>query len=150
MVQGKHLGCSSRQPPLSSLRQIALTAADKRLRLGSLLPSGPKCLGGDSNIMVALIPIQAAAMATERRMQDDLWCGSSEMLGEEESNSNELQKVACLGPSAKRSENLNCFEPHDSVVEPQKKSRLSDNESYIHSSDLRPEFSSMDLTVEAL
>ncbi|XP_043690675.1 uncharacterized protein LOC122641486 isoform X2 [Telopea speciosissima] len=148
-LRGRRLGGSTRQPPLSSLRQTALTAAEKRLRLGSLLPSGPKRLGGDSNIMVALSPIQAAAMAAERRLQDDLWCGSSEMLGEEESNSNVIETLECVGPSAKSSENLDGSEPHDSVLKPRKKSRLSDNESFIHSSDLRPESSFVDLTVEA-
>ncbi|XP_058067899.1 DNA-dependent metalloprotease WSS1-like isoform X2 [Magnolia sinica] len=73
---GRRVGGFSRQPPLSSLRESALAAAEKRARLGTLLPSGPKRLGGDSNIMAALSPIQAAAMAAERRMQDDLWCGS--------------------------------------------------------------------------
>ncbi|PON94046.1 WLM domain containing protein [Trema orientale] len=73
---GRRLGGFSRQPPLSSLRSTALAAAEKRSRLGSLLPSGPKRLGGDSTIMVALSPIQAAAMAAERRLQDDIWCGS--------------------------------------------------------------------------
>lgn len=73
---GRRLGGFSRQPPLSTLRQTALAAAEKRVRLGALLPSGPKRLGGDSNIMAALSPIQAAAMAAERRLQDDLWCGS--------------------------------------------------------------------------
>ncbi|KAJ4981901.1 hypothetical protein NE237_032738 [Protea cynaroides] len=148
-LQGRRLGGSCRQPPLSSLRQTALTAAEKRLRLGSLLPSGPKRLGGDSNIMVALSPIQAAAMAAERRMQDDLWCGCSGMLGEEESNSNVLQKLTCIVPSAKSSKNSNVSEPQDSVLKPRKKIRLSDDESFTHSSDLRPECSFVDLTVEA-
>lgn len=76
-LPGKRLGGFSRQPPLSSLRQTALTAAEKRVRLGSLLPSGPKRLGGDSTIMVALSPVQAAAMAAERRLQDEIWCGSA-------------------------------------------------------------------------
>ncbi|EXB36081.1 DNA damage response protein WSS1 [Morus notabilis] len=75
-LPGRCLGGFSRQPPLSSLRATALAAAEKRSRMGSLLPSGPKRLGGDSTIMVALSPIQAAAMAAERRLQDDLWCGS--------------------------------------------------------------------------
>lgn len=75
-LQGRRLGGFSRQPPLSSLRQTALAAAEKRARVGALLPSGPKRLGGDSYIMAALSPIQAAAMAAERRLQDDLWCGS--------------------------------------------------------------------------
>lgn len=75
-LPGRCLGGYSRQPPLSSLRKTALAAAEKRSRLGSLLPSGPKRLGGDSVIMEALSPVQAAAMAAERRLQDDIWCGS--------------------------------------------------------------------------
>lgn len=75
-LPGKRLGGFSHQPPLPALRKTALAAAEKRSRIGRLLPSGPKRLGGDSDIMVALSPIQAAAMAAERRMQDDLWCAS--------------------------------------------------------------------------
>ncbi|KAG4923792.1 DNA-dependent metalloprotease WSS1 [Glycine soja] len=75
-LPGRRLGGYSRQPPLSSLRKTALEAAEKRVQLGSLLPSGPKRLGGDSVIMRALSPVQAAAMAAERRLQDDVWCGS--------------------------------------------------------------------------
>ncbi|PIA31546.1 hypothetical protein AQUCO_04900088v1 [Aquilegia coerulea] len=73
---GKRLGGFTRQPPLPLLRQSALAAAEKRARIGSLLPSGPKRLGGDKGIMGVLSPLQAAAMAAERRMQDELWCGS--------------------------------------------------------------------------
>ncbi|KAK8490508.1 hypothetical protein V6N13_031685 [Hibiscus sabdariffa] len=92
-LPGKRLGGFSRQPPLSSLRQTALAAAENRARLGSLLPSGPKRLGGDSTIKDALSPVQAAAMAAERRLQDDLWCGShcSEIAGDEESCADTLQ-----------------------------------------------------------
>lgn len=75
-LPGRRLGGYSQQPPLSSLRKTALAAAEKRAQLGSLLPSGPKRLGGDSVIMKALSPVQAAAMAAERRLQDDIWCGS--------------------------------------------------------------------------
>ncbi|GAU23732.1 hypothetical protein TSUD_128360 [Trifolium subterraneum] len=75
-LPGKRLGGYSRQPPLSSLRKTALAAAQKRSQLGSLLPSGPNRIGGDSFIMKALSPGQAAAMAAERRLQDDLWCAS--------------------------------------------------------------------------
>lgn len=87
-LQGRRLGGFSLQPPLSSLKKTALAAAEKRSRLGTLLPSGPNRLGGDSSIMGALSPIQAAAMAAERRLQDDIWCGSqhSEVLDQEESN----------------------------------------------------------------
>lgn len=76
-LPGRRLGGNARQPPLSSLRKSSLAAAEGRRRLGSLLPSGPNRLGGDSNIMVALSPVQAAAMAAERRLQDDIWCASS-------------------------------------------------------------------------
>nr|XP_048323488.1 uncharacterized protein LOC107434516 isoform X3 [Ziziphus jujuba var. spinosa] len=76
-LPGRRLGGFSRQPSISSLRTTALAAAEKRAKLGSLLPSGPKRLGGDSTIMVGLSPIQAAAMAAERRLQDDIWCGSA-------------------------------------------------------------------------
>lgn len=76
-LPGRRLGGNLRQPPLSSLRKSALAAAEGRRRLGSLLPSGPNRLGGDSNIMVALSPGQAAAMAAERRLQDDIWCAST-------------------------------------------------------------------------
>lgn len=84
-LPGRRLGGFSRQPPVSSLRKTAVAAAEKRARLGSLLPSGPKRLGGDSSIMADLSPMQAAAMAAERRLQDDLWCGS-QALGDVENN----------------------------------------------------------------
>lgn len=80
-LPGKRLGGFSRQPPLSSIRQTALAAAENRARRGALLPSGPRRLGGDSNIKAALSPIQAAAMAAERRLHDDLWCGSKSSEG---------------------------------------------------------------------
>ena len=88
-VPGKRLGGFSRQPPLSSLRVTAATAAEKRVRAGNLLPSGPQRLGGDSSIMSDLSPIQAAAMAAERRLLDDLWCGSqsAEAIEEKENDS---------------------------------------------------------------
>ncbi|KAM5579938.1 DNA-dependent metalloprotease WSS1-like [Rosa sericea] len=81
-LPGRRLGGFSRQPPPSSLRQTALAAAESRARRGALLPSGPKRLGGDSNIKAALSPIQAAAMAAERRLHDDLWCGSKSLEGD--------------------------------------------------------------------
>ncbi|CAA0827064.1 zinc ion binding, partial [Striga hermonthica] len=75
-LPGRKLGGYSHQPPLSSLRQKALTAAQNRAKLEALLPHGPKRIGGDSSIKSMLSPIQAAAMAAERRLHDDLWCGS--------------------------------------------------------------------------
>ncbi|CAN6573823.1 unnamed protein product [Malus baccata var. baccata] len=81
-LPGRRLGGFSRQAPLSSIRQTALAAAETRARRGALLPSGPKRLGGDSNIKAALSPVQAAAMAAERRLHDDLWCGSKSSEGD--------------------------------------------------------------------
>lgn len=104
-AQGQRLGGFTRQPPLSSLRQTAVAAAAKRARIGALLPSGPRRLGGDSEIMSALTPIQAAAMAAERRIQDDLWCGSGchEILSAIESGNDKLEHSVSvdLGESSK-------------------------------------------------
>ncbi|EEF39621.1 uncharacterized protein LOC8286855 [Ricinus communis] len=90
-MPGRRLGGFSCQPPLSSLPKTALAAAEKRAKLGSLLPSGPKRLGGDNTIMIALSPIQAAAMAAERRLQDEIWCGSqSAEVSEDGENSTDI------------------------------------------------------------
>ncbi|KAL3632140.1 hypothetical protein CASFOL_025124 [Castilleja foliolosa] len=75
-LPGRKLGGYSRQPPLSSLRQKALSAAQNRAQNETLLPNGPRRIGGDSSIKAVLSPVQAAAMAAERRLHDDLWCGS--------------------------------------------------------------------------
>ncbi|GMH05802.1 hypothetical protein Nepgr_007642 [Nepenthes gracilis] len=101
-LHGRRVGGFSRQPPLSSLRQTALAAAEKRRQLGSLLPPGPKRLGGDKNIMNALNPVQAAAMAAERRLHDEIWCGSGshEMSAEEESCCDSLERLPHVGCSA--------------------------------------------------
>ncbi|CAN0875047.1 DNA-dependent metalloprotease WSS1 [Linum grandiflorum] len=98
----RRLGGFSRQPPLTSLRQTAIAAAEKRAKLGSLLPSGPKRLGGDSNIMDALTPVQAAAMAAERRLQDDLWCASQlvEVSDDEEDMCDVAKDISSIGPSS--------------------------------------------------
>ncbi|XP_075513854.1 uncharacterized protein LOC142549019 [Primulina tabacum] len=74
-LPGRRLGGFSLKP-CSSLRQATLTAAENRARLGTLLPSGPNQIGGDSSIMVSLTPVQAAAMAAEMRLRDNVWCGS--------------------------------------------------------------------------
>lgn len=75
-LPGRRLGGFTRAPPLPMLRQNALAAAERRTQLGNLLPQGPRQLGGDGSIKSALSPVQAAAMAAERRLHDDIWCGS--------------------------------------------------------------------------
>lgn len=103
-LPGKRLGGFSSKPPLSTLRQTTLAAAEKRVRLGSLLLSGPKRLGGDSSLMAALSPLQAAAMAAERRLQDNIWCGAesydaSEEKDEENNDEKPLEMVSGVGSS---------------------------------------------------
>lgn len=73
---GRRLGGFSHNPPLTSLRQSALAAAEKRARRGNLIPSGPNRVGGDREMMTLLTPTQAAAMAAERRLRDDIWCAA--------------------------------------------------------------------------
>ncbi|CAI9088243.1 OLC1v1022522C2 [Oldenlandia corymbosa var. corymbosa] len=98
-LPGRRLGGFSHQPPLSSLRQTTLTAAEKRVRLGSLLPSGPKRLGGDSDLMAALSPVQAAAMAAERRLRDNIWCASEfyDLTEDEEKENSDYTSVNLRG-----------------------------------------------------
>ncbi|XP_022937195.1 DNA-dependent metalloprotease WSS1-like isoform X3 [Cucurbita moschata] len=99
-IPGRRLGGNMHQSPLSSLRKSSLVAAEGRRRLRSLLPSGPKWLGGDSDIMVALSPVQAAAMAAERRLQDDIWCASSQAMPVDEDCCSDFPSEAALPPQA--------------------------------------------------
>ncbi|KAI3510260.1 hypothetical protein L1887_25793 [Cichorium endivia] len=104
-LPGRRLGGFSRQPPLSSLRQTALTAAENRARQVS---SGPKRVGGDKSIMSALTPGQAAAMAAERRLQDDIWCGLEEVIEEEETGQENV-KTSTANTTQKRGHSESCF-----------------------------------------
>ncbi|GAV74410.1 zf-RanBP domain-containing protein/WLM domain-containing protein [Cephalotus follicularis] len=98
-LPGRRLGGFSRQPPLSSLRQSALVAAENRSKRGILLPSGPRRIGGDNNIKAALSPIQAAAMAAERRLHDDLWCGSKSPGSDTGAEGNLVSSIGSSGGS---------------------------------------------------
>ncbi|KAL1815296.1 hypothetical protein ACET3Z_017870 [Daucus carota] len=124
-LPGRRLGGFS-QPAVSSLRHTALNAAQKRARLGSLLPSGPKRLGGDSSLMTALSPVQAAAMAAERRLQDELWCASGSCEIEEAETSNDLlQKQMDRGSGTSR--NSTGFDVNKSTSISGKRSRDMSN-----------------------
>ncbi|KAF7831299.1 DNA-dependent metalloprotease WSS1 isoform X1 [Senna tora] len=145
-LPGRRLGGLSRQPPLSSLRKTTLAAAEKRARLGSLLPSGPKRLGGDSAIMGALSPVQAAAMAAERRLQDDIWCGSQscELSGDEDIDSNPVEDLDHKGGKAGNSrETVHSTPPPDPIS--RKRSRESDSSLSIPS-----DFKYVDLTTDTV
>ncbi|KAJ7530322.1 hypothetical protein O6H91_15G089300 [Diphasiastrum complanatum] len=99
--QGKRLG-GSFIPSLSNQRQLALAAAEKRILSGRLMPAGPRRLGGDNEIMNALSPVQAAAMAAERRLKDDLWCAAPVTMGSDGINkAREKEEVRAAGKSSK-------------------------------------------------
>ncbi|QHN78518.1 DNA-dependent metalloprotease [Arachis hypogaea] len=146
-LPGRRLGGHSRQPSLSSLRKTALAAAEKRSRLGSLLPSGPNRLGGDSVIMKALSPVQAAAMAAERRLQDDIWCGSQtcEASDHEDFNFEPAENIERKGKNVGSSRlRDNPSLPLD--LKSQKRSRVMDS-SLLDCSSSTPKY--VDLTTDA-
>ncbi|XP_010675902.2 DNA-dependent metalloprotease WSS1 isoform X1 [Beta vulgaris subsp. vulgaris] len=101
-LPGRRLGGLSRQPPLSSLRKTTVAAAENRKQLKSLLPSGPLRVGGDRNIMSTLSPVQAAAMAAERRLRDEIWCASASggLDAEEEGDPDSLETLVLCQPGA--------------------------------------------------
>ncbi|KAL7103365.1 hypothetical protein ACP275_08G174700 [Erythranthe tilingii] len=126
-LAGKRLGGNSHNRSLSSLRKAALTAAENRVRLGSIMPSGPKRIGGDSSIMSAFSPAQAAAMAAERRFQDNIWCASEfyDLTGEDEfvdNLPNSSDNNGCCSEISKTA-----FDERDKMVKSRKRSRESDN-----------------------
>ncbi|KAF5727916.1 hypothetical protein HS088_TW21G00056 [Tripterygium wilfordii] len=136
---GRRLGGFSRQLPLSSLRRTALAAAEIRAHLGSIMPSGPRRLGGDNTIKDALSPIQAAAMAAERRLQDDIWCGShsSELSEDGESISDISENVVHVEQhsGSSRQNSVSRSNPSDEIS--QKRNRETDYRSCSNSSDCR-------------
>ncbi|XP_045819480.1 uncharacterized protein LOC123912928 [Trifolium pratense] len=145
-LPGKRLGGYSRQPPLSSLRKTALAAAQKRSQLGSLLPSGPNRIGGDSFIMKALSPGQAAAMAAERRLQDELWCGSQSCDPSDHEDVNNDSSKNLIN----KQNNVGSSRPTDNctlAMDPTSRKRSHDNDSSlpVHSSS-NPKF--VDLTMD--
>ncbi|XP_057529380.1 uncharacterized protein LOC130807973 isoform X2 [Amaranthus tricolor] len=126
-LSGKRLGGSTRQPPLFSLRKTALTAAENRKKLNSLLPSGPLRLGGDKNIMSALSPVQAAAMAAERRLQDEIWCASaSGGLNPEEEGDCDLLETVVRSDKNVASSSSNASSGNDGDAKSRKRSQRGD------------------------
>ncbi|KAG9137189.1 hypothetical protein Leryth_012003 [Lithospermum erythrorhizon] len=94
-LQGRRLGGTFPQPSLPFLSRTALVAAEKRAKLNQLFPSGPVRLGGDRS-MLALNPRQAAAMAAERRLLDNTWCGSESF---DENDTTDQEPLAGCGKS---------------------------------------------------
>ncbi|KAL6202847.1 hypothetical protein ACLB2K_026551 [Fragaria x ananassa] len=131
-LPGRRLGSVTHQPPLSSLRKTALAAAEKSAVLGSLMPSGPKRLGGDRSMMAALSPVQAAAMAAERRLQDDIWCGSAFSGASEDGECNSVtsEDNENIDSSAGSSRLHNGAKAQSSDALPQKRIRIPNNSSF--------------------
>nr|XP_027061350.1 DNA-dependent metalloprotease WSS1-like isoform X1 [Coffea arabica] len=105
---GRPLGGIKPQPPLSFLRQTVLAAAETRVH--PLLPSGPKRIGGDSSMMAALTPTQAAAMAAERRYRDNIWCGSESYDASENAEENNNQYSLNIVHSSKNPRDFGSFD----------------------------------------
>ncbi|CAM6127360.1 unnamed protein product [Calypogeia fissa] len=112
-TRGQRLGGFKRNPPPTSVRQVALAAAEKRAQIWATMPSGPRRVGGDSDIMNALSPVQAAAMAAERRLRDDTWCAAPVTAGgdgvdrarERESSSGSNDKAGVTSNNSATKEN---------------------------------------------
>ncbi|GAA0183541.1 protease [Lithospermum erythrorhizon] len=120
-LQGRRLGGTFPQPSLPFLSRTALAAAEKRAKLNQLFPSGPVRLGGDRS-MLALNPRQAAAMAAERRLLDNTWCGSESF---DENDTTDQEPLAGCGKS-KTSLELDERVLHESSL---KRARVSENNS---------------------
>ncbi|CAI5474425.1 unnamed protein product [Closterium sp. Yama58-4] len=58
---------------VASRKAAAAAAERRRQQQRIMMPAGGRRLGGDSEMMKVLSPVQAAAMAAERRMRDDVW-----------------------------------------------------------------------------
>mmetsp|Transcript_3432 Transcript_3432/g.6785 ORF Transcript_3432/g.6785 Transcript_3432/m.6785 type:complete len:470 (+) Transcript_3432:359-1768(+) len=75
-------------PSLEARRQVALDAANERIKKQNLKNRGGRRLGGDSRAAKGLAPAQAAALAAHRRARDDMWCG-----GDDQSDDVEIVKI---------------------------------------------------------
>jgi hypothetical protein len=108
--------------------------------------SGPNRIGGDSFIMKALSPGQAAAMAAERRLQDDLRCGSQSCDPSDHEDVNNGSSKILMN----KQNNVGSSRPADNctlAMDPtsRKRSRDKDSSLPVHSSS-NPKF--VDLTMD--
>ncbi|BDA50451.1 probable DNA-dependent metalloprotease WSS1 [Coccomyxa sp. Obi] len=76
-------GFGGHNPSSADLRRKMIQAAEARARTGTLMPNGPRRLGGAQRGMT---PQQAAADAAERRAQDDIGCACGLRSGTDFSN----------------------------------------------------------------
>ncbi|KAL1563000.1 hypothetical protein AAHA92_05512 [Salvia divinorum] len=145
-LPGRRLGGASHKLRQSSLRQVALTAAENRVRLQSLLPSGPNKIGGDSSVMLALSPVQAAAMAAERRLQDNIWCGSEfyDLSGDDDCT--DLTKDGVPDKACCSKISRTASHEHDMNVKPLKRRRESDEVPLVQYGEEQPKPILIDLT----
>jgi hypothetical protein len=110
-----------RQPAKNMLREAMMKAAEARARQASLMPTGPRKVGGNPTLKNIMTAREAAVYAAERRLRDNVWCPTEEGLciEEEEEEGREggggigngngvnvaLQKVLDRGEGIKRENN---------------------------------------------
>ncbi|VFQ82502.1 unnamed protein product [Cuscuta campestris] len=137
-LPGRRLGGFFPQPSLSSLRTTIAAAAEKRAQLTTLLPPGPKRIGGDRSIMGALTPIQAAAMAAERRSHDNIWCASEScnMQGDDDDDESYMSfKPSDVDPTSVKQKPSSSAGPQVTDAITRKRNRERENASFSISAD---------------
>ena len=65
-------------PVPALVRAAAAAAAERRAARGSIMPAGPRTVGGGSRDRARLSPREAAAAAAARRAADEVWCGAGD------------------------------------------------------------------------
>jgi DNA-dependent metalloprotease WSS1 len=73
-----------RQPAKHILREAMMKAAEARARQASLMPTGPRKVGGNPTLKNIMTAREAAVYAAERRLRDNVWCPTEEGLCLEE------------------------------------------------------------------
>ncbi|CAI7806103.1 unnamed protein product [Closterium sp. NIES-54] len=104
---------------VASRKAAAAAAERRRQQQRIMMPAGGRRLGGDSEIMKVLSPVQAAAMAAERRMRDDVWCGGHGSGGGEGGEGGEMGQGGAREKEEEEWENAR--EVGEGVGEPQQR-----------------------------
>ena len=77
-------------PVPALVRAAAAAAAERRAARGSIMPAGPRTVGGGGSDWARLSPREAAAAAAARRAADGVWCGGEGVVVEEEEDQGEI------------------------------------------------------------
>lgn len=106
------------QPAKHILREAMMKAAEARARQASVMPTGPRKVGGNPILKNIMTAREAAVYAAERRLRDNVWCPTEEEGGvcieeeEERGGGNggvdvALQRVLDGGAGSKREKKKN-------------------------------------------